>query len=251
MNAPMDLPNQIVTVANGQAVTTSLAIAQGTDNDHASVIKLVRNYLADLEEFGRVGFEIAPFETAGGTQKREVAVLNEQQSTLLLTLMRNSEIVVRFKVRLVKAFFELSKVGAGGTAIPQTLPEALRLAADMAEQKAKAEAALAIAAPKAEALDRIADADGTMNPTVAAKALQVQPKKLFDFLREKHWIYRRPGGSGNVAYQDKIQAGFLTHKVTTVQRDDGTDKVVEQVLVTAKGLAKLSQAFGRPLAAGS
>lgn len=98
--------------------------------------------------------------------------------------------------------------------------------------------------PKAEALDRIADADGTMNPTVAAKALQVQPKKLFDFLREKHWIYRRAGGTGNVAYQDKIQAGLLTHKVTTVQREDGSDKVCEQVLVTAKGLAKLSQAFG-------
>jgi len=98
--------------------------------------------------------------------------------------------------------------------------------------------------PKANALDRIADADGTMNPTVAAKALQVQPKRLFDFLRENHWIYRRPGGSGNVAYQDKIQAGYLTHKVTTVQREDGTEKVVEQVLVTGKGLAKLSQALG-------
>lgn len=97
--------------------------------------------------------------------------------------------------------------------------------------------------PKAQALGRIADADGAMNPTVAAKTLQVPPKKLFDYLRANHWIYRRPGGSGNVAYQDKIQAGYLTHKITTVQREDGTDKVVEQVLVTGKGLAKLSQAF--------
>lgn len=97
--------------------------------------------------------------------------------------------------------------------------------------------------PKAEALNRIADAEGTTNPTVAAKTLQVNPKKLFDWLRENRWIYRRPGGSGNVAYQDKIQAGYLTHKITTVQREDGTDKVVEQVLVTAKGLAKLSQVF--------
>lgn len=128
--------------------------------------------------------------------------------------------------------------------VPQTYPDAMRLAADLAEQKAHVEAKLALAAPKAEALDRIADADGTMNPTVAAKALQVQPKRLFDFLREHHWIYRRPGGNGNVAYQDKIQAGYLTHKVTTVQREDGTEKVVEQVLVTGKGLAKLSQALG-------
>lgn len=62
--------------------------------------------------------------------------------------------------------------------------------------------------PKAKALDRIADADGTMNPTVAAKTLQIQPKRLFNWMRKQHWIYRRPGGSGNVAYQDKIQGGY-------------------------------------------
>lgn len=83
-----------------------------------------------------------------------------------------------------------------------------------------------------------------MNLTVAAKALQVQPKRLFDFLRHHHWIYRRPGGGGNVAYQERIQSGYLTHKITTVQRGDGTEKIVEQVLVTGKGLATLSQAFG-------
>lgn len=134
--------------------------------------------------------------------------------------------------------------------IPQTLPEALRLAADLAEQRNAAQAALAIAAPKAEALDRIADAEGAVNPTVAAKTLQVQPKKLFDWLREHRWIYRRPGGSSNVAYQDKIQAGYLTHKITTVERPDGTEKVVEQVLVTGKGLSKLSQVFGQPWLVG-
>jgi hypothetical protein len=42
--------------------------------------------------------------------------------------------------------------------------------------------------PKAQALDRIADADGTMNPTVAAKTLQIQPKRLFDWMRKQHWI---------------------------------------------------------------
>jgi anti-repressor protein len=112
------------------------------------------------------------------------------------------------------------------------------------EKLLTAESKVAALAPKAVALDRIADASGAMNLTLSAKALQVQPKKLMDYLRDKHWIYRRPGGSGNVAYQDKIQAGYLTHKITTVQREDGTDKVVEQVLVTGKGLARLSQVMG-------
>lgn len=89
--------NAVVTVTDGQADTTTLAIAAVTQVEHASVIKLVRSYQSDLEEFGRVRFEIAPFETAGGTQQREVAILNEQQSTLLLTYMRNSEIELAFR----------------------------------------------------------------------------------------------------------------------------------------------------------
>lgn len=101
--------NDIVSIANGQAVTTTPAIALGTQLEHKSVIQLVRNYLTDLEEFGRVTFEMAPFETAGGTQRREIALLNEQQATLLLTYMRNSDIVRTFKKRLVKAFWELAK----------------------------------------------------------------------------------------------------------------------------------------------
>lgn len=49
-------------------------------------------------------------------------------------------------------------------------------------------------------------------------------------------------GSVCSAYQDRIKSSLLTHKVTTVSRSDGTEKIVEQVLVTAKGLAKLAEA---------
>ena len=35
---------------------------------------------------------------------------------------------------------------------------------------------------------------------------------------------------------------LVDYKVTTVSRSDGTEKIVEQVLVTAKGLAKLAEA---------
>ena len=98
---------ELVTVSGNQVVTTTTAIAEGTEVEHASVIKLVRTYKNDLEEFGRVGFQIQPFETGGGTQTREVAELNEHQATLLLTYMRNSEIVRGFKKRLVSEFFRM------------------------------------------------------------------------------------------------------------------------------------------------
>ena len=73
-----------------------------------------------------------------------------------------------------------------------------------------------------------------------AKALQQSPNKFCDWLRKNHWIYRRAGGKNNLGYQDKVQAGYLTHKVTTVNREDGTEKVVEQVLITTKGITRLA-----------
>ncbi len=124
--------------------------------------------------------------------------------------------------------------------IPQTLPDALRLAADLSEQLQKQEEQLAIAAPKVEALDRIATADGLLCITSAAKHLQVRPKDLFAMLQERQWIYRRTGGGGWLGYSSKTQQGLLEHKVTVVSRSDGSEKVTEQVLVTGKGMAKLA-----------
>lgn len=47
------------------------------------MIKLVRKYRADLEEFGPLGFEIYVVNRhQGGGTKGEYATLNEQQSTL-------------------------------------------------------------------------------------------------------------------------------------------------------------------------
>lgn len=55
--------NSLIFVQNGTTFTTSEIIAEGVGNEHKAVIQLVRNYLTDLEEFGRVTFEMRPFET--------------------------------------------------------------------------------------------------------------------------------------------------------------------------------------------
>lgn len=103
--------------------------------------------------------------------------------------------------------------------------------------------------PKAEALDRIATADGSHCLTDAAKHLQIRPKDLMAHLQARRWIYRRTGGRHWVAYQDKIQSGLMEHKVTLVSRSDGSEKTVEQARVTAKGLARLAKEVGVPAVA--
>lgn len=104
-------------------------------------------------------------------------------------------------------------------ATPPTLPDALRLASDLVEQKAQeaqkriaAGTALAEAAPKAQALERIAQAQGSLCITDAAKALQVTPQTLFRLLQAEQWIYRRPGGGAGWATKTVSKAAYWNTK---------------------------------------
>ena len=54
--------NSLVTILNGTPVTTTLAIAEGTQVQHKNVLELVRTYLDDLKEFGLVAFDTRPKE---------------------------------------------------------------------------------------------------------------------------------------------------------------------------------------------
>lgn len=123
--------------------------------------------------------------------------------------------------------------------------DAIELATAKTVESAQQQAKLSIAEPKADALDRISTASkGSMCITNAAKALQMQPKRLFAWLQVNRWIYLRVIGSGWVGYQDRINHGFVEHKLTPSHR---TSEYYLQVLVTAKGLAKLAVDFGKPL----
>lgn len=96
--------SELVLLHHNEPMTTSLAIAEGTQNTHQAIMKMVRTYVGQLQEFGEIGFEIRLNPHGKPT---ELAFLNEPQATLLITFLRNSEIVVKFKVALVKAFYEL------------------------------------------------------------------------------------------------------------------------------------------------
>lgn len=79
-------------------------LAPKLDVRHRGIIQNIRSYEAEFSELGRVLFEKAPLQTQGGTQEIVYALLNEDQAYFLLTLSRNSPMVVRAKLSLVKAF---------------------------------------------------------------------------------------------------------------------------------------------------
>lgn len=84
--------------------TLSSIVAECAETKHETVQRLIRKRETDLEEFGKVGFEIRPSKSG---QKEKHFMLNEQQATLLITFMRNTEPVIQFKKALVKAFYDM------------------------------------------------------------------------------------------------------------------------------------------------
>jgi phage antirepressor YoqD-like protein len=157
---------------------------------------------------------------------------------LTITLMTGYSVKMRHAV--VKRWQELEAILLGPV-VPQSLSAALRLAADQADQIEAQQAQLAIAAPKVAALDRLTQADGSLCLTDAAKSLGMAPRRLTAWMSAEKWIFKRAGGAHWIAYQPRLQSGMLEHKPTTLTRPDGSEKITEQVRVTAKGLAKLAK----------
>ncbi len=85
--------------------TTSAIIAECAEVKHDTVQSLIRNHQEDFESYGIIGFEIRKLDGRGRPMK--IYRLNEQQATLLITYLKNTAPVRKFKMNLVKAFFEM------------------------------------------------------------------------------------------------------------------------------------------------
>ena len=84
--------------------TTSEIIAECAEVKHRHLKILINKYKERLERFGKVTFKISPSQSGQNVRNY---ILNEQQATLLITFLKNTEQVANFKEALVKAFFEM------------------------------------------------------------------------------------------------------------------------------------------------
>ena len=84
--------------------TLSSIVAECTNLQHHTITRTIRKHQARFERFGKVGFKIQAMKSGQNTKDY---ILNEQQATLLITFLKNTEQVANFKTNLVKAFFEM------------------------------------------------------------------------------------------------------------------------------------------------
>jgi phage antirepressor YoqD-like protein len=225
-----------------------LAARLGFDQPR-DIRKLIARHHGALSQMGGIP-EVE--EVVGKGQRTKASFLNRKQA-IFITAKSETAAATEITIEIIERFDAYERGEGGDAALLRKLndPTAMRgLLLSYSEKVLALEATNAELAPKAEALDRIAMADGSFSGTEAAKALQIRPKEFFGYLQQHRWIYKRAGAQSYLGYQDRVQSGDLEHKITTVLRGDGSEKVVEQVRITPKGLAKLAKAMP-PLLNGS
>lgn len=172
---------------DGTPVISSEVIAEGAGVEHRAVLQLLSTSQEDFEQFGPLAFEMRkgqPLPQGGFAKSTRIALLNEQQATLLMTFQRNTEQVKRFKVMLVKAFYELARPALSG---PALMAAALIEAQQTLESKDRHIATLE---PKAAYVDHfVADNDLLKVSDVAAN-LYLGEHLLRNLLLAADWIYK-------------------------------------------------------------
>lgn len=157
-----------------------------------------------------------------------------QNVQVYLVGKRDSYIVVaqlspEFTARLVDRRQDLE--AALSPAVPRSFAEALRIAADLEEEKQRLADELTAAAPKIEFVDRYCTASGSMSFRQVAKLLNAREPELRLFLIENDIMYRLGGTLTPMAQH--IDAGRFEVKTGTSLT---SNHAFSQARFTAKGV---------------
>ena len=109
----MDKSNALVFLKGNTPFTNSLVIAKGTNNEHESIIRLTQKHEARFNRWGKIYFSDFKSGNKNGDLRgrpTKVAFLNEQQATFLITLLKNTDVVLDFKAELVDRFYKMREI---------------------------------------------------------------------------------------------------------------------------------------------
>ncbi|EHK3551286.1 phage antirepressor KilAC domain-containing protein [Escherichia coli] len=217
----------------GVRVVTTETLARGYGVDEANIRNNLSRNLDRFEEgkhyFLLTGLKLREFKNrvtgsySVGKNARSLTLWTERGAARMSKIVDTNEAWAFFE-KLEDSYFRQKEQQP--VAIPQTLPEALRLAAELAEQKQLLEQKahqlnqqLVAAAPKVDFADRVSGAKGILIGNFA-KVVGLKQNALFAWLRG-NGILIASGGRKNVPFQQYINAGYFTVKEVVLDDEDG------------------------------
>lgn len=244
---------KLVFIENNRLVTDSLSIAETFGKNHKEVLRDIRN-LDCSEEFGQRNFAHTPYVHEQNGQEYHKYLITQDGFSFLVMGYTGKE-AARFKETYIGEFNRMrEELNKPLFALPQSMPEALRLLAAEMESKAilaaeKEQLALESAEQKQKLKEQETPvaiynlaiaANNTMSMLETSKALGTGRTRLFEILREESIIMK----GSTLPYQRFVDAGYF--KVTERPRASG-DTIINDpaTRVTAKGFDYIARIMQR------
>ena len=261
----LDKVGVLRTIPDDMHLTTPM-VAEFYEIDVDVVRQLVSRNRAELDSDGFMTVTRADvsdklsltWSELGFPAKSHTAALFTRRAVLRVgMLLRDSDVARRVRDMLLDVEHADAAVRFQ---IPQTMPEALRLAADEYERAEHEKAARIEAEQRARALEAPASAWSHMAAAAgdyavgdAAKILSRDPNisigrdRLFAFMAAEGWIYRAGRRNSWTAYQTQVDCGRLVEKMAKPflnERTGETELPAPTIRISAKGLAELHRRLG-------
>ncbi|MEC3905255.1 phage antirepressor KilAC domain-containing protein [Leclercia adecarboxylata] len=224
--------NQLI--VNGAVTMSSREIADLVQSKHSDVKRSAERLVAA----GVLTAPLAQFDFEHNGNIYQEYRFNKRDSLVVV-----ARLSPEFTAAVVDRWQELEE--GRNISVPRSLPEALRLAADLAEQKEQLTLQLAAAAPKVEFVDRYCSASGSLSFRQVAKLLKAKETEFRLFLIENDIMYRL-GGALTPRHQH-IDAGRFEVKTGT---STTSNHAFSQARFTAKGVRWIGGLWAEHIAKG-
>lgn len=221
--------NKLIAMSS-EMTMSSLDLLEIVNNERSNAGESVhepRKFLLKVQD------ELDLYETGKkfrlNSNQTESAYYDLTLDQMMLVGMRESKSVRRNVLDKLKAM-QMPQV-------PQTYAAALLEAGRLAMELEQSQAQLAIAAPKAEFVDRYVQSTGNLGFRQVAKLLKLKENELRDFLIGNHVMYRLAGSL--TPYAEHIDAGRFEVKAGMAGHGD-TTHAYQQAKFTPKGVEWLA-----------
>lgn len=191
-------------------------IAEQTGKNHADVCRDIRRTLGEL---GDDESKFASVYKGGNGEDRRCYLLPKRECLILAS---GYSVILRAKI--IDRWAELE---AKTLQLPRSLPEALRLAADLAEK-------LEAAQPAVEFVSRYVEAENTKGIREVAKVLGIPPVKFSNWLVSSGVLFRQ--GAKLLPYSEHMDKGRFE-----VKTGEKHEHAFHQTRFTPEGIAWIAK----------
>ncbi|QWT71876.1 DNA-binding protein [Salmonella phage T102] len=189
--------NELMNVSEAQTMS-SREIAELTGKEHKNVLADIRKMLSEIQSAEKS----ADYKDSKGRTYK--MLLLDKEETLILI----SGYSIKMRAAIIRRWQELeSQASKPSLPVPKTMGEALRLAADLWEEKERLALENKEMAPKADVYDRIIDRNNLYNATQVAQKFG-QSAVWMNKQLEQFGVYNRSVKRGRVFQQWFIDKGY-------------------------------------------